>query len=235
MKQTTERLIEALVGIDQVRERKSAELRAEAKRKASYVVTISRGCGSQGEEVAQTLADRLGVAASDREILEAVAHRAAVDVELVARLDETVRDAGLRPWRKLFPVAALSEQRYRDLLVSVILNISHRGGVILGRGAHLVLGPKRAFRVRIVGSHEQCAARIAAREQLSLEQARERVLAVDHERAGFIRQYFGVECADDSAFDLVFNSDRYDVPQIVELILQGMRVAGYDITPAMLK
>jgi Cytidylate kinase-like family len=229
MKYTAERLIEALVGIDQARERKAIEQRAEQARKASYVVTVSRGYGSLGGAVAQALADRLGIGASDREILEAVARRAAVDIELVTRLDENVRHAGLTPWVALFRSESLSEQRFLDHLVTVIMNISRKGGVIVGRGAHLILGPERAFRVRIVGSLEQCAARIAKAEQLGPDQARERVLAVDHGREAFLQQYFGARSRDSSVYDIVLNSDRFSLDQMVELILQGMRLAGYQI------
>lgn len=235
MKDGAERLIDALIGIDQARARKSAELRAEQERKAGYVVTISRGYGSQGNAVAQELASRLGISASDREILEAVARRAMVDVELVARLDETARHAGLRPWKELFRVAPLHEQRYYDILVTVIMNIARRGGIIVGRGAHLILGPARAFRIRIDGGLDQCARRIAEREHLELEQARERVQVVDREREEFMRQFFGVECADCSSYDLVLNSDRFEVGQMVELILHAMRMAGYDIPDIVLK
>jgi hypothetical protein len=35
--------------------------------------------------------------------------------------------------------------------------------------------------------------------------------------------------------DLVLNSDRFSVAEMVELILRAMRIAGYDITEAMLQ
>jgi Cytidylate kinase-like family len=229
MKFSAERLIEVLVGVEQARERKAVEQRAEQDRRAGYVVTVSRGYASLGGAVAQALADRLGVGASDREILEAVARRAAVDVELVKRLDETVRHDGLKPWRTLFRSESLSERRFHDLLITVIMNISKSGGVIVGRGAHLILGPRRAFRVRIVGSLEQCAARVAESEQLEPDQARERVLTVDREREEFLQKFFGVHSMDSSLHDIVLNSDRFSVEQMVELTLGAMRMAGYEI------
>lgn len=230
MRYTPERLIEALIGIDQARERKAAEDRERQTRKASYVVTLSRTYGSLGHEVALALSDRLGVGASDREILEAVASRAAVDLQLVTKLDETVRHAGLTPWRSLFSSESLSEQRILDHLVTVIMNISRRGGIIVGRGAHLILGPARAFRVHIVGSLEVCAQRVAEREMIDLDKARQRVLSIDRQRAEYLQQHFGVDCMDCSVYDIVLNSDRFSLEQMVELILSAMRLAGYEIT-----
>jgi len=235
MQCSAERLIEALIGIDLAKERKAAEERAELARKAGYVVTLSRGYGSLGREVGQALAARLGVDLCDRSILEAVAARASVDVKLLNKLDETVRHAGLQPWRNLFTPAVLTDQAFHKHLVTVIMNISKKGGVILGRGAHLVLGPGHAFRVRIVGSLEECAHRIVGREDIDLAAARERVQAVDRERDAYLQQYFGVSSSDETVHDLVLNSDRFSVAEMVELILSAMRIAGYDITEAMLQ
>jgi len=235
MKCSAERLIRTLVGVEMAQQRKAAERHAEKLRKASYVVTVSRGYGSQGREVAQALAGVLGVNACDREILDAVARRAVVDVELVAKLDETVQRAGLKPWNALFAGASLSEQRYYENLVKVVMNITKKGGVIIGRGAHLILGPAHAFRVRIVGSLEQCAARIAGREQVDLDTARLRVLTVNRQRAGYLQQYFGADPEDESVHDLVLNSDRFSIQEMVSQILLGMQLAGYDITDEMLQ
>jgi len=235
MKCNAERLIEALIGAELAEKRKADEDRASMARKATYVVTVSRGYGSLGKQVAQTLAERLGVRCCDRDILEEVARRAAVDLELVTKLDENVRHAGMEPWKAFFTGKSLNEQRYLEHLGRVIMNISGKGGVIVGRGAHMILGPGKAFRVRIIGSLDACAVRIAAREQLDLEAARQRVRTIDKQRAAYLQKHYGVDIADCSVYDLVINSDRFSVQQMVDLILGGMQQAGYDITPDILR
>mgnify|MGYP001812346113 CR=1 FL=1 len=234
MKCSAERLIEALIAVDLARERKAAEQRARKARQASYVVTVSRGYGSHGKHVARSLAKRLGVRACDRDILEAVAMRANVDLALVERLDETIRQTGIEPWKALFQGKSFSEERYLHHLVKVVMNISQKGGVIIGRGAHLILGPAHAFRVRIVGSLDVCAARIADREQLDPDAARQRVEKVDRQRADYLHRLYGVDMADCSVHDLIINSDRFDIGQMVDLILRGMQHAGYNISGEML-
>jgi len=229
MKCSAERLIEALIGVELAQERKAAEEKAAQARRASYVVTVSRGYGSLGKKVAQALADRLGVRCCDRTILEEVARRADVDIELVKNLDENIRHTRVEPWKAFFKGETYSRERYLHHLVKVVLNISKKGGVIVGRGAHLILGPCKAFRVRIIGSLEVCAERVAERDQLDLEAARKRVEKVNHERAEYLQQLYGVGIDDCSDYDLVINSDRFDVQQMVGLILNGMQQAGYDI------
>ena len=234
MKCSVERLIEALIASEVARERKAAEERTAAARRATYVVTVSRGYGALGKEIAQALADTLGVRCCDRIILQEVARRAHVDVNLVKRLDEQVSNIGSDFWKTLFREKSYSKERYLHHLVKVILNISTRGGVIVGRGAHLILGPERCFRVRIVGSLEKCAERIRVREGIDIEAARRRVEEVDRERAEYLNELYGVHAGDPGNFDLVLNTDRFKVNEALALILDAMQQAGYELTPDIL-
>ena len=228
MKCNVERLIEALVGAAVMTNQSKGKMPEETKQKA-YVVTVSRNFGAQGKAVAQRLADRLGVRCCDREILQEVAQRANVDVELVKTLDEHVKRIQGNWWRSLVKRESFSHEQYFHHLIKVVLSISRNGGVIVGRGAHLILGPERAFRVRIVGSLPRCAERIADRENMDIEQARQRVLDVDRERSEYIRELYDVDVGDAGFYDMVLNSDRFDLETLVEIVLFGMQGAGYEI------
>jgi cytidylate kinase len=235
VKCSAERLIEALIGVEMAQERKAAEEKARASRKATYVVTVSRGYGSLGRQVAQALADRLGVRACDRSILEEVASRADVDLELVKKLDENLDHSMVEPWKAFFRSTSFGEERYLHHLVRVVMNISKKGGVIVGRGAHLILGPDRAFRVRVIGSLDRCAERVAKREQVDLETAKERVKTINRQRAEYLQKLYGVDIRECGDYDLVINSDRFTLEQMVDLILNGMQMAGYAITEDILR
>jgi cytidylate kinase len=234
MKCNVERLIDALVGAAVMAERKNSNEAGEQKRQV-YVVTVSRNYGAQGKAVAQLLADRLGVRCCDREILQGVASRANVDVELVKTLDEHVKRIKGNWWRGLVSGKRFSREQYFHYLVKVVLSISRNGGVIVGRGAHLILGPERAFRVRIVGSLLRCAERIAAREKLAITAARQRALDVDRERSEYIRELYDVDIEGAGYYDLILNSDRFDVETMVENTLFAMQGAGYVMPEAALK
>ena len=235
MKCSVERLLEALIGIEVAQERKAAEQKAALARKASYVVTVSRGYGSLGKIIAQALADRLGVRCCDRSILEGVAKHADVDVELVKRLDENIEPSVALPWTAFFKGKSFHKERYLHYLVKVVLNISKQGGVIVGRGAHLILGPRKAFRVRVIGSLEVCAQRVAEREPLDIEAARERVTTINRQRADYLQQLYRESINDCSDYDLVINTDRFGVDQAIELILHSMQLAGYDLPKELMQ
>jgi len=234
MKCSVERVIEALVGAAVMADRNKHNEPAEQKRKA-YVVTVSRNYGAQGKVVAQLLADRLGVRCCDREILQAVAHRANVDIDLVKTLDEHVKRIKGNWWHGLISGKSFSREHYFHHLVKVVLSVSRNGGVIVGRGANLILGAERAFRVRIVGTLPRCAERIAARENLDSADARQRALDVDRERSEYIRELYNVDIEDAVFYDLLLNSDRFDVETMVESILFAMQGAGYVMPEAVPK
>lgn len=231
MRCNADRLIEALVGA-QLQEQHvidSIKVQQEWDKSQTFVVTVSRNYGSLGRETAQLLADTLDVRCCDRYILQEVARRADVDESLVKVLDEHISRIEKHWWQGLLNKETFTYEDYYRYLVKTVFSISLRGGVIIGRGANLILGPERAFRVRIVGSPEECARRTAERKNISLEEARQKVHDIDAERAEYIRKLYDTDINDPLSYDLVLNSDRYDRVQLVELILEAMQRSGYKL------
>ena len=231
MKCNADRFIEALIAIEMMEmQRQEAEKKEKLRQKAKvHVVTVSRDFGSLGKIVAQLLADTLELRCCDRSILQQVAQRAHVDEKLVKALDEHVSKISGHWWQHLLQKDAFSYEDYYHYLVKTVLSISSSGGVLIGRGANLILSENKAFRVRITGSVEQCAKRVASREQIATEESIKLVRKVNNERAEYIRMLYDTDINAPSAYDLVLNSDRYDREQMVDLILDAMEKAGYKL------
>lgn len=231
MRCNADRLIEALIGAQLHEQQVIADAKAQQTwdKSKTLVVTVSRNFGALGKEVGQLLADTLEVRCCDRYILQEVARRADIDEELVRVLDEHMSHIDKHWWEALIHKDAFSYEDYYKYLVKTVLSISLRGGVIIGRGANLILGPDRAFRVRIVGSPVKCAERVAERENISFEEAKQKVHDVDQERAEYIKKLYETDIDDPLSYDLVLNSDRYDRIQLVELILEAMQRSGYQL------
>jgi cytidylate kinase len=229
MRCNADRLIEALVTAQLKEQQVIDAIKAERawEKSRTHVVTVSRNFGAMGKETAQLLADTLEVRCCDRYILQEVARRAHVDEALVKVLDEHISHIDEHWWKGLIQKNAFTYEEYYKYLVKTVFSISLRGGVIIGRGANLILGPERAFRVRIVGSPERCADRVARRENISLEEARQKVDDVDRERAEYIRKLYDTDIDDPLSYDLVLNSDRLNRVEMTELILQAMQKSGY--------
>ena len=228
MRCSADRLIEALIAV-QMMDFQKQQSEKEKQPTEPNVVTISRDCGSMGARVAQLLADALEVRCCDRIILQEVARRAQVDEKLVEALDQHVSKIRDHWWQKLLHKDALSYEDYYQNLVKTVMAISRTGGVILGRGANLILGEKKAFRVRVTGSLNKCAQFISERDKVDMEQAIEKAKQSNKERAEYIHRLYDTDINDNSNYDLVLNSDRFDHEQMVDLILCAMEIAGYTI------
>ena len=231
MKCNAERLIEALIATELMAMQQQAAKEKERllKKAKLYVVTVSRGYGSGGKSVAKLLADTLEVRCCDRFILQEVARRAHVDEDLVKALDEHVSNIKDHWWQHLLQKDVFSYEDYYQYLVKTVLSISRTGGVIIGRGANHILGEKQAFRVRIIGSVEKCAERIARRKKIDITKSIERVQKVDSEREKYVRMLYDTDINDSSAYNIVLNSDDHDRVQMVGLILDAMEKAGYKL------
>ena len=205
-----------------------AELTAKARPAACRcVITVSRRLGCGAAEVAGELAERLGLHYFDQEILEAVARESHVDSWTFQRLDDEVRGMQSNWLRNLLGSQDAFKDAYYQALVAVILGIARTGGVIMGRGANLVLTGQPVFRLRIVGSLDACAARVAKRESLDYAAARQRVLDSDARRDKFIRLLFGQNPEEPSIYDLTINSDHYGVEAMVDLTLEAVRSGDF--------
>jgi len=194
---------------------------------AKPLVTVSRDYGAMGDEVAERLAERLGVECYNRQILDMIADKAKVNAELMAELDEKVsgmRDAWLYA---LISGQGAFPANYMRHLTNVVLGLMRSGGVVVGRGAHVILSGKGALRTRVAGSVEVCARRVAEREGIDLDSARAKVEEIQHERSAFVWKAYKSRLNDATAFDLTLCSDRFDGPDaIVEVILKTMSVTG---------
>lgn len=188
------------------------------------VVTISRDHGAGGEAVAAALAERLGVPCFDRDILEKVVASATSDPGMMRLLDERAPErSGMFLYTSLLGLADPVPE-YQRLLVRVVHGIAARGGVILGRGAHLLLRGGMRFRVCIVGSEEVCARRLAGDDTAAVPAALEQVRSVNTRRTAYLRSMFRVERDDPRHYDLTINTDRYaNLADVADLIVTARK------------
>lgn len=187
------------------------------------VICISRDLGSGGDEIAGFLAERLGLAVYDRQILDRIAERLHADPETMRAVDASARELRDLWLYSLVTGLDLDADHYRHQLENIILSLSRSGGIILGRGAHLVLARSGALRLRITGSPEVCAGRLAGQGQGDGARQLKTIEAVNRRRARFVWEMFGGRLNDALAFDFVINTDRVsDLAKTVDLLLNAM-------------
>jgi cytidylate kinase len=99
-------------------------------------------------------------------------------------------------------------------------------GVILGRGAAVVLGKTCGYHVRLEGPPERRVARGAAMEAIDEQEARVHMRAADKARADYVRRLYGVDPEDPSLYHIVIDSTVMPIEAVVELILMAARDAA---------
>ena len=165
--------------------------RWEATRRSTFTephkpcIAISRLPGAGAAELGQRAAETLGYALFGIELVDWIARRTGYARELVAGVDERIRNTIDRLVADTFKLG-FNETTYLHEIVRVVGTLGERGGaVILGRGSPFILRPDRALRVLIVAPREQRVERIAKRRSLPVEEASADGLAAGLEPLGY--------------------------------------------------
>lgn len=157
------------------------------------IITISRETGRGGHTVGKMLAERLGYAFYDKEIIQEVAREMHLDEKTVLENGETMSDqtymdmvSGYIPFSRKEKVPFEEIKRRQDQLIE---RIAEKGNcVIVGRGSDYILaGRKDAFHVFIHADMEYRIARVQRHDGITGEERRiRRELEVkDHSRGMF--------------------------------------------------
>jgi cytidylate kinase len=183
------------------------------------VITVSREYGAGGGEVARRLAETLGWELLDHALLhEAAAVEHVPDAEL-ERLDE--KALSLADRFRLHP----PHQKYIHGITEAARQAAARGNVVLvGRGTRHLLGDAaNAFHLRLVAPRQWRGERMARLEGWSPEQAQARCLEVDRTRERFTRYFFGVQALRPDQYDLVVNTGRVSLDEVVACVVSLVR------------
>lgn len=197
------------------------------------VITVSRECGSLGDEIGKEVADRLGLRYVDQEIIGEVAQRLGCPPEVVSERDE--REGGVaselvRTMRLLYPATLtpasgegkpeLDDAAYLQVIRQVIWEVARtNNAVMVGRGSALVL-PKHpdTLHVLIVAPLKVRVERVMASEGLDQQRALQRIKQVDGNRGRYIRHFYGANWLDLVHYDLVLDSGHFSQLRAASLI-----------------
>ncbi len=178
------------------------------------IVTLSGETGALRYELAQEVCERGGLLLVDRRtLMEAV--QGLVDItreehQLLAEEGPALLDMGNRR-RRVFAA----------LLESVLLQYAQMGNVVLlGRGANFLMRlVPGVLRVRVVAPLEIRAQRLAKRENMELDRARQLATVIDQQRRAYIAHIFNADWASALHYDLVLNMGRLTLEQAASTIL----------------
>lgn len=202
------------------------------KRKArtmNKIITISREFGSGGRELGKRLAESLGIAYYDREIIIAIAEKSGLAESYV----ESVTEKGVTAY---YPITYNRTFSYQSALmkeqVTVMLeqrNIIHEIAeksdcVIVGRCADIILQELSPLRFFIYADMESKIDRCIEREEdskkLSRNEMKKQILQVDKDRARAYSMLSDFKWGDKAGYDVCLNTSRLDIKTLVPALVQ---------------
>jgi cytidylate kinase len=200
------------------------------------VVTISRAYGCPGKIVAQDLAFNLnkrlvGTHAKhwkwiSKEILDESARELKINKYTIreavhANKKGVMDDLIISLANKFYP----SDTKVKKTLAEVIRGFAQEGNVIIvGRaGVSLTRSIKNSLHIRLQAPVEWRVKIVSERQNMSIDEARRKLLEIDYKR-NHLREYYEGMKPDDSIFDIIFNYQTMNEEEILESIVKVMEM-----------
>jgi cytidylate kinase len=195
------------------------------------VVCISHATGSGGEDVGRLVAERLGYAYVDDDIVARAAARGGIspadvaDAErrkpLVNRLLEALAEGSEVGSSAL--VHGVDSDDVRALIRETIERTAARGNaVIVAHAASYVVEPgDEALRVLVTASQSTRAGRVGAAGTLDPAKAARTVKDSDAGRRDYLKRFYGVDEELPTHYDLVVNTDALSLELAAELVTRA--------------
>jgi len=177
------------------------------------ILTVSREFGSDGEEIARTIAHDMGYILVDRKIiLDDMKQAGKQWGEYGEQFDE--RSPSL--WER----HDWSFRGYVALSQSIILEYAAKDNVVLiGRGGNFLLkGMPHALRVRITMPTEERIQKIIKRDDVNHDTAKWLVEKVDSEMSRHVHFIYGKDWNEPAEYDAVYNRGTTSKEEIVTAI-----------------
>ncbi len=218
------------------------------------ILTLSRQLGSEGDTIAARVAAALNLTLADHDYICRMALAAGVPPQPLQKLmyegrynlaGEILNSLGGEPptlaggaapapgplegifTPMLIPPTISLEEAVR-MIGLVIKDIARRDNVLLlGQGSQVFLRDfDGAFHVQVVAPFELRAARVAARQNLTLPAARRLVRANDRARAEYLARYHNIRWLDPLLYHLTINTGQTPPDAAVSIIVQAAQTLG---------
>ncbi len=185
------------------------------------IISVGREFGSGGHIVAKKLAEKYGLPLYDKNILQEIAESGNLDKEKLAKYDEHPKNMLLS--RTVRGYNNSPEENIAKMQFEYLREMATEGKsfVVLGRCAETVLNDFDALiPVFILSDEESKIARIADRENLSVEDAKTRMIRQNKKRKWYHNYYSKAKWGDSRYYDLCVNTTRIGLDGTYEMIVK---------------
>lgn len=196
----------------------------------NYVITIARGFGSGGKEIALKLSKELGIPCYDREILTMASEKSGIDESVFVETDEKLRRNYISEFLRKVPTTQVVEPHEKEFVsdinvfniqAEIIRNLAESEScIIVGKCADDILSEYyNVISVYIEAPFDTCVQSIMRKLNVTRERAQQLVKKTDRYRTNYYRYYTrGKDWRDSMNYHLTLNSDKIGREQCVEII-----------------
>lgn len=185
------------------------------------VITVGREFGSGGRELGRRIAETLGIAYYDQEIIAEIARRTAFSEQYVQNVTEH-RPLPLFPihvGRRFYPTAAPVMQQNLTVYQEQVALLRELAGksdcLIVGRCADHILRDWEPFRIFVYADMDsklaRCREKAPAQEHLSDRALERHILGIDKGRAQFYSFCANRPWSEKTNYDLCLNTSRVSI------------------------
>ncbi len=191
------------------------------------IITIGREFGSGGREVGKRLADALGIAYYDREIITEIAKHSELDEKYVEHVLETGMPHGtfLTFGHTLSAASVVGIHPATSVLAAqrkVIRKLAEQDCVIVGRCADVILKDKNPFKIFVYADEKsklaRCRERTPEHEHLTDKQLLKKIRKIDKGRAKLHSLFLGGAWGDREEYNLCVNTSGTVIKEVVPCI-----------------
>lgn len=193
------------------------------------IISIGRQFGAGGRRVGQALAERLGIAYYDKELILEAAKEYGFAPEFFEQNDEKSASftGNVLQWMESLVTGGMSTKNYLsqdalfEMQASAIRKIAEeKSCVIVGRCSDYVLRDNpNCISVFLHSTDEDRAQRIQERSNISREEALTKMRTQDKKRAAYYNFYSSKTWGDSATYDLSINVSALGVEKCVDLII----------------
>ncbi len=205
----------------------------------NFVITIARGFGSGGKEIATKLSKMLDIPCYDTEFYTMLEEYSGINKSLFANVDEKLRGPFLLKKFKGFPSEEyivspsnkdfVSDDNLYKIQVRLIKELAnHKSCIIVGKCANYILRNfDNVLSVYVEAPRDVCAASIVDKMAVTEDEANKLISKTDKYRSDYFKYYSkGKKWTDPVLYDMTLNTGRLKRDNCVEIIEQSLKIKG---------
>ncbi len=202
----------------------------------NFVITVARGFGSGGKQIASKVAEELGIHCYENRILTLASQMSGLDEQLFREVNEKMREKKVSSFLRGLPITSrpkpedkefVSDEKLFEIQKEIIEHLADSEScVIVGKCADWVLRDrKNVVSVYIEAPRRYCVKNVMERMGVNEATAHKSIEQTDKYRAAYYEHYTGGNYWTNPVnYDMTLNSERVGREGCVKVILDYLKM-----------